>query len=93
MKGQKAPRVIPLRSARDLAAAHRAAARLMTRRGLTGLWIVQALHDDGCQAVRSQDDTDCRPPCAPDFVLMDFAAHRSFMRFDQAMCYGKRGAR
>jgi len=60
-------------------AAHLAAA------GMTGLWIIQVLHDDGCKASESQEDGDCVPPCQPAFVLMDFEAHQNFMQFDSLM--------
>lgn len=35
-----------------------------------GVVIVQYAHDDGCPAIASQRDADCRPPCRPDAYLV-----------------------
>lgn len=40
-----------------------------------GLFVLQIAHDDGCPAIASKRDTDCKPPCKPDFYLIEpFAA-------------------
>lgn len=38
---------------------------------LTGLGILQLLHDDNCPAIRTQRDADCAPPCVPDVYLVE----------------------
>jgi hypothetical protein len=38
--------------------------------GKPGLTIVQMAHDDGCPAIRTHRDADCRPPCRPEFWLV-----------------------
>ena len=77
------PPVIPL-NAHTLLDAHVEAAEL-ARQGMGGVWVVQALHDDGCRACETQNDADCRAPCVPNFVLMSLPAHASFMQFDQML--------
>lgn len=64
--------------------AHVEAAALASQ-GMVGLWVIQILHDDGCNAATSQVDTDCHAPCRPAFVLMSLDAHRNFMQFDQRL--------
>lgn len=68
----------------DRNTAHIEVAQLTLQLGLVGLWMLHQMHDDGCRAMDSEDDTDCRPPCVPNFVLMSFEAHTSLMAFDQA---------
>ena len=67
--------------AHTLAEAHAETAQL-ARSGMSGAWVIQALHDDGCRACETQKDADCRAPCQPDFVLMSYTAHMSFLAFD-----------
>ena len=44
---------------------------IATRFFKPGLHILQLAHDDFCPAIRSQRDADCRPPCHPDFYLIE----------------------
>ncbi len=36
-----------------------------------GLFILQLCHDDFCPAIKSQRDSDCKPPCSPDVYLVE----------------------
>lgn len=38
---------------------------------LTGLGILQLLHDDFCPAIQTQRDADCCAPCKPDVYLVE----------------------
>jgi hypothetical protein len=59
MKAQK----LPCRSQAE-------AARYFAEHFVPGLHILQIAHDDGCPAMRTQRDADCKPPCKPDFWLI-----------------------
>jgi hypothetical protein len=75
--------VIPLAShTKD--GAHAEAAQLAMQ-GMTGLWIIQSLHDDFCKCAQTQDERDCHPKCKPDYILMSLEAHASLMQFDARM--------
>lgn len=76
------PDVIKL-NADSVDQAHAEAARLALS-GMVGVWVVQVLHDDHCPAIHSSRDADCVPSCKPDFYLMSYRAHMSFMEFDAA---------
>ena len=40
--------------------------------------VFQVCHDDGCPAIASQRDADCKPPCSPDVWLVEpFANERA----------------
>lgn len=56
--------------ARTSTEAHQQAQRVLTR---PGLFVLKTEHDPGCPAIRTQRDADCRPPCRPDFYLIDLA--------------------
>jgi len=38
---------------------------------LTGLGILQWLHDDDCPALKTHQDADCCAPCVPDILLIE----------------------
>lgn len=75
------PSVIKLKATTKDAACAEAAQ--FAKQGMTGIWIVQELHDDRCLAGDSHRDRDCI--CTPDYVLMEISAHQNFMAFDRSM--------
>lgn len=81
---QPTPQVIALDQSHNMAEAHTQAAEL-ARQGLSGAWVVQCLHDPGCRAIHSQNDRDCRKPCAPELYLLSIGAFAGFMQFDRQM--------
>lgn len=80
MKRATFPPVIPLTS-HTKAEAYAEASRY-AKQGMSGMWIIQILHDDFCKVVKTQNDADCHPKCKPAFVLMRSDMHADFMRLD-----------